>query len=206
MEHCHAVPFDQQGLESQLSRPGNLTGILAIAWGITAIIMGRVADRLGRRKVLLPAIIGFSLLAGFSGLATGFITLYLMRFLMGVFEGAYTPVSIAATTEASRPERRGLNIGIQLGCFALIGLGFGPIIVTQLLDWTHSWRGVFVIVAIPGLIVAYLIYRTIREPAHLSGDRASDAPAKRYPWNAIFKHRNVVVGTLALVGACLVFL
>jgi MFS family permease len=73
--------------------------------------------------VLLPAVIGFSLMAGFAGLATGFLELYLMRMLMGVFEGAYAPVSIAATTEASKPERRGLNIGLQLGCFALIGLG-----------------------------------------------------------------------------------
>lgn len=95
---------------------GNLSGILAIAWGVTAIFMGRAADRLGWRKVLLPAIIGFSLMAGFAGLATGFTALYLMRLLMGVFEGAYTPVSIAATTEASKPERRGLNVGIQLGC------------------------------------------------------------------------------------------
>src|SRR5258708_13362418 len=101
---------------------GNLTGVLAIAWGITAIIMGRVADRLGRRKVLLPAIIGFSLMAGFSGLATGFVTLYLLRLLMCLFQVPYPPPHIASTTQASRPERRGLNIGVQLGCFALIGL------------------------------------------------------------------------------------
>src|SRR6476660_7057126 len=41
---------------------GNLTGILAIAWGITAILVGRAADHFGRRKVLLPAVIGFSLM------------------------------------------------------------------------------------------------------------------------------------------------
>src|SRR5260221_12089879 len=101
---------------------GNLTGVLAIAWGITAIIMGRVADRLGRRKVLLPAIIGFSLMAGFSGLATGFVTLSTMWLLVGVFQGACSPLRLASSSEASRPERRGLNIGVQLGCFALIGL------------------------------------------------------------------------------------
>jgi MFS family permease len=180
---------------------GNLTGVLAIAWGITAIFVGRAADHFGRRKVLLPAVIGFSLMAGFAGLATGFLGLYLMRLLMGVFEGAYTPVSIAATTEASNPKRRGLNVGIQLGCFALIGLGFGPIIVTQLLSIVSSWRWVFVIVAIPGLAVAYLMYRVIREPVHLSPERPLDLQTKIYSWGTIFRHRNVVVGTLALVGA-----
>src|SRR5258708_16082938 len=93
---------------------GNLTGVLAIAWGITAIIMGRVADRLGRRKVLLPAIIGFSLMAGFSGLATGFVTLYLIRLLMGVLEGASTPVSIASDIDSSRPQSTRLTIRYQL--------------------------------------------------------------------------------------------
>src|SRR5258708_19668776 len=92
---------------------GNLTGVLAIAWGITAIIMGRVADRLGRRKVLLPAIIGFSLMAGFSGLATGFVTLYLMRLLMGVFKAPYTPLTIPSPTQPPRPHPPGLNIEIQ---------------------------------------------------------------------------------------------
>ena len=57
---------------------GNLTVTLAIAWGFTAIVVGRAADHFGRRKVLLPAVIGFSLMAGFAGLATGFLELYLM--------------------------------------------------------------------------------------------------------------------------------
>ena len=179
---------------------GNLTGVLAIAWGLTAILVGHAADHVGRRKVLLPAVIGFSVMAGFSGLATGFMALYLIRLLMGVFEGAYTPVSIAATSEASKPERRGLNIGIQLGCFALIGLGLGPVIITQLLRFVPSWRWVFVVVAIPGLAVAYLMYRTIREPFHLSTE-SGHAETKKHSWREIFRHRNVVIGTLALVGA-----
>jgi MFS family permease len=194
-------PYVSKDLNLNYQDLGNLTGVLAIAWGFTAIIMGRAADHFGRRKVLLPAIVGFSLMAGFAGLATGFLSLYLMRLLMGVFEGAYTPVSIAATTEASKPERRGLNIGIQLGCFALIGLGFGPIIVTQLLSLLHSWRWVFAVVAIPGLAAAYLMYRVIQEPVHLSAERPGDLEAKSDSWSSIFRYRNVVVGTLALVGA-----
>jgi len=65
----------------------------------------------------------------------------------------------------------------------------------------HSWRWVFAIVAIPGLVVAYLMYRTIREPVHLSPERLNDLKIKNAPWRTIFLHRNVVIGTLALVGA-----
>jgi len=60
---------------------------------------------------------------------------------------------------------------------------------------------VFAIVAIPGLPVAYLMYRTIREPVHRSAERRGALESTSYSWSAIFRHRNVVVGTLALVGA-----
>ena len=42
---------------------GNLVGILAIAWGIAAFVMGYMSDRLGRRKVLVPAVVAFSALS-----------------------------------------------------------------------------------------------------------------------------------------------
>ena len=92
---------------------GHITGALAVAWGISAMFMGNLADRVGHRKVIIPAIIVFSLLAGLSGLATGVGSLILIRAVMGFAEGAYTPASIIATLDASRPTRHGRNIGIQ---------------------------------------------------------------------------------------------
>src|SRR6478736_341347 len=73
---------------------GQITGVLAIAWGVAALFMGNLSDRLGHRKVIIPAIVVFSLLAGLSGLATGVGSLMIIRALMGVAEGAYTPASI----------------------------------------------------------------------------------------------------------------
>ncbi len=89
---------------------GNISAVLAIAWGISSIFMGRLSDRIGRRKVLIPAVLLFSLLAGLSGLANGIAALLLIRAVMGVSEGAFTPTAIAATAESSHPSRRGLNI------------------------------------------------------------------------------------------------
>src|ERR1043165_3077953 len=48
---------------------GNLIGALGLAWGLFAAVEGGLSDRIGRRKVLVPAIIGFSLLSGLSGVA-----------------------------------------------------------------------------------------------------------------------------------------
>ena len=49
----------------------NLVAALGLAWGVAAIFLGGLSDRIGRRKVLIPAIVVFSLLSGFSGLAAG---------------------------------------------------------------------------------------------------------------------------------------
>ncbi|MDT4796999.1 Hexuronate transporter [compost metagenome] len=168
---------------------GNISAVLAIAWGISSVLMGRLSDRIGRRKVLIPAVLLFSLLAGVSGLATGVGALLLIRAVMGVSEGAFTPTAIAATAEASHPSRRGLNIGIQQAFFPILGLGLAPIIATQLLLVVPSWRWVFVIVSLPGFILAWFMWRKLREtrtPAAVAVEPAGS-------WKDALRHCNVVL-------------
>jgi len=141
---------------------GTITGALAIAWGIAAFFMGNLSDRLGRRKILVGSMVVFSLLIGASGLAGGLMTLVLVRVIMGLADGAYTPPSITATLEASPPQRHGLNLGIQQMMLPLFGLGIAPILVTQLLEFI-DWRWVFPIFAVPGLLAAWLMHRWIRD-------------------------------------------
>src|SRR6266853_3744288 len=157
-------PFMMKDLHLSYQDLGNLVGILGVCWGVFAAVMGGVSDKIGRRKVIIPAIFAFSILSGLSGLATGLASLILIRAVMGLTEGSYCPTSFAATNEASEPKRRGFNLGIQQFTFALFGLGFAPIIATQLLKVVPSWRWVFVAVAIPGLILGIIMFFVIREP------------------------------------------
>ena len=101
---------------------GTITGALAIAWGVAALIMGNVADRVGQRIVLIGSLVAFSLLIGLSGLATGLAGLVLVRLMMGFADGAFTPASIAATIQLSPPERHGRNVGFQQTMLVLFGL------------------------------------------------------------------------------------
>jgi predicted MFS family arabinose efflux permease len=178
---------------------GNLVAALGVAWGVSALLMGNLSDRIGRKKVLVPALVLFSLLSGFSGMAGSLAAMLMMRALMGFSEGAYCPTSFAAVTEASKPARRGFNMGLQQSAFALFGLGFGPIIATQLLQ-VVSWRWVFALVGIPGLIIAVLVALTIREPVALAKVKAEpDQPKVRF--SALFKHRNVPLSMIGLLCA-----
>lgn len=180
---------------------GNMIAVLGLAWGVSALFMGNLSDRFGRKKVLVPALIMFSLLSGFSGLTGGLMAMLLMRALMGFSEGAYCPTSFATVAEASKPVRRGFNLGLQQSAFALFGLGFGPIIATQLLQYT-DWRWVFAIVGIPGLILAVLVAMTIREPVTITNKVAiakSGAPKMRL--GDLFKNRNVPLSMITLLCA-----
>ena len=66
---------------------GVLAGYLGMAWGISAFVMGYMADKLGRRAVLVPAILIFSLMSAFSGMATSIMMLVIVRVIMGLAEG-----------------------------------------------------------------------------------------------------------------------
>jgi predicted MFS family arabinose efflux permease len=190
-------PFIMRDLQLTYQDLGNIVGVLGISWGVFAAIMGRISDHLGRKKVLVPAIFAFSVLSALSGAATGLLSLAMIRSIMGMTEGAYCPTSFAATGEASAPERRGLNLGLQQCSNALFGLGLGPIIATQLFAFVHSWRWVFAVVAIPGLILTVLVYFTLRDTPR-ANHSVQHGKAR---WIEIFTSRNLLISMGALLCA-----
>jgi predicted MFS family arabinose efflux permease len=192
-------PAMMQDLHVNYQDLGNLVGILGVAWGVSAIAIGSLSDRLGRRNVLVPAVVIFSLLSVLSGMATGLMSLLVIRAVMGVFEGPVASTGVAVAIEASHPARRGMNNGIFQCTVSLFGSGFGPILATQLLLIT-TWRHVFWIVGLPGLIVAIILWFVIREPATLHAQRGTVAPT-RAPLSQLFKHRNVPLAMVTLLCA-----
>lgn len=193
-------PFIMKDLHLNFSQLGALIGILGIGWGVASIVIGAASDRLGRRRILIPAIILFSLLAGLTGAAASFAMLMVIRLVMGVTEGAFMPASVACTAEASKPARRGLNQGFQLSLFALLGLGLTPIIATQLLTVVPSWRYVFLIVSLPGFIVAGLLWLVIREPSQKS-EAPIGQPTQHVRWAEVLRSRNVWLAVIAMLSA-----
>jgi MFS family permease len=194
-------PFIAADLGLAEGDAGRLAGILGIFWGVLAILSGRVSDAVGHRKVLIPAILLFSLLSGLSGTAQGLTALILIRALMGAMEGTYCPTSFTAVAAASKPERRGFNQGLQQSGFALLGLALGPIIAIQLLNAVPSWRWVFWIVAIPGFVIGMLLFITLREPKDTAAGALIGATERGGSWLAVLKSRNVVISMLALLCA-----
>lgn len=165
---------------------GTITGALALAWGVAALIMGNLSDRIGQRRVLVGSLIVFSLLIGGSGLAAGLGGLLLVRVVMGFADGAFTPASIAATVNSSPPERHGRNVGFQQTMLVLFGLGLSPLLVGFLLREGVDWRYIFLIFTIPGLLIAWATGRIIPD----SPKRESESTSVN-DWLAVLRHRNI---------------
>ena len=191
--------YPELGLEP--SAIGTLAGVLGVVWGIFAIFSGNLSDRIGHRKVLIPAIILFSILSGVTGMAQGLVMLILVRALMGAMEGTYCPTSFTAVAVASKPARRGFNQGLQQSGFALLGLALGPIIATQLLGIGLSWRLIFWIVTVPGILVGVLLFFVLREPKDTQAGELIGATGGGGSWFEVLKSRNIIVCMLALLCA-----
>jgi MFS family permease len=184
---------------------GLVSGVLALAWGTSSMIGGRLSDRRGQKAVIVPAVIGFSAVVGLTGLATGLGTLLLLRALVGFAEGAFAPTAIVATARASKPSRVGLNIGLQQVALPLFGLGIGPVLATQLLKVLPSWHWVFVIAAAPGFVIAIVIVRVLRN------DDARTFPVPvptHHAWREVLAHRSVIFNAIGMCCwvSCLVIL
>lgn len=193
-------PHMMRELGLNFSQLGSMIGVLGVAWGLWSIAMGPLSDRIGRRKILVVTMVAFSLLSSLSGFASGFMSLMLLRAAMGVAEGTFTPASLAANSEASLPARRGLNLGLQLSMMPLMGLGLAPIVATQLLQVVPSWHWVFTISAVPGLVIAALIWRCIRDRSAAAPAAAADHAGKPR-WTELLIRRNVIVATAAILCA-----
>ncbi len=180
---------------------GNISAILALTWGASALVSGRLSDRFGEKAILIPATIAFSLLVLLTGFANTVIALLIVRALMGFAEGLFAPASIVITVRASRPDRIGLNTGLQQMAAPFFGFLVAPLLATFILTTANDWHLVFFVVSIPGLLLAMAMAKLLKG-RHTQG-RPSPVPNKpdagSSPTDAagVFRYRNAV---FAIVG------
>jgi MFS family permease len=157
-------PFISQELTLDNTQLGIIIGVLAVTWALSGAAVGKLSDKLGVRKpILLVAILAFSTLSALSGLVGGFLSLLVIRALMGVAEGAVLPMAQSLMMEASQPHRRGLNMGlVQVTSSGLLGGVLAPPIVVGLAT-AYGWRTAFYLTIIPGLLIAVWVWRSVRE-------------------------------------------
>jgi ACS family hexuronate transporter-like MFS transporter len=159
------TPFIAADLHLSFTQVGLISSGLALTWAIAGMFGGVISDRTGSRKVpLLICIAAFSFCSVLSGMAATFATLLAARLLMGIAEGPILPISQSLVAEQSSREDRGHNMGVtQTAGSALLGSFLAPIILVPIAQ-KFGWSGAMYLAALPGLLMAALVWKFVREP------------------------------------------
>jgi MFS transporter, AAHS family, 3-hydroxyphenylpropionic acid transporter len=123
-----------------------------IGLGIGAALGGYVADRVGRKRVIVLASLAMSLFTFASALASGYPTLFLGRFLTGLAIGGAMPNTIVVV-EAMADRRRAAGLVTLMMCGIPVG-GIVAALASQGLAAHLGWRGLFVFGGAFSLLVA----------------------------------------------------
>jgi MFS family permease len=154
------VPADQ--IDRVALYSGAVLAVTLFGWATGGVIFGIVADYLGRKRVLMLAILWYSLFSGVTYFAPSYQVLMLCRFLTGLGLGAEWGAGTAIVAELWPSTHRGRAAGILQSAF---GAGFFIASVTWFFvgQWgPESWRYMFVIGALPALLLLY-IQREVEE-------------------------------------------
>lgn len=156
-----------------------VTTIGLVGMMLGSLSMGRLTDKLGRRKVLMLAVIGFSVFTFAIGFAPDPTTIGILRFVAGLGLGGCLPTSISMVTEFA-----GMAKSSSATTLVMSGYHVGAVLTATVAIWaTHSivdgWRMMFFLAGVPVLILVPLMYRYLPEsPQYLaSAGRADEAKA-----------------------------
>jgi MFS family permease len=174
--------------DTQVSLLQGLAFVLIYAFA--GVPLGRVADTLPRRSVIIGGVVLWSAATLACGFSRTFAELFVARVAVGVGEAALAPAAVSMIADCFPPERRGTAIGVFIAGMA-IGGGAAIAIGGTLLDAANlgmlrdvpmfgalaPWRAVLVMLGVPGIVLVALLL-TVREPERRR-DRSGKEPAHR---------------------------
>lgn len=128
-----------------------------------ALVFGALADRYGRRPVLMVDILLFSILELASALAPSLIALLVLRAAFGFAMGGEWGIGASLTMETIPARARGLASGLLQEGYAF-GYLLAAVVYGLLFD-TIGWRGMFAVGVIPALLVLYIRRNVEESPA-----------------------------------------
>jgi DHA2 family multidrug resistance protein len=148
-----ALPHIQGSVSAS---PEQITWVLTsyiVAAAIMTPLSGWLADRIGRKRMFLISIGGFTVASMLCGIATSLPEIVLFRVLQGVFGAALIPLSQAVLLDINPPEKHGQAMAIW-GAGAILGPILGPALGGYFTE-NFSWRWCFYI-NLPIGILAFL--------------------------------------------------
>jgi MFS transporter, AAHS family, 4-hydroxybenzoate transporter len=139
---------------------------------IGALVLGRLSDRFGRRRVLLISVAVFTVCSFATVLVGSVAGLVVVRFLTGVGLGGALPSAVALTSEYSPRRSRGTVVGLMFCGFPFGGVVAG--LLSAPLIPAFGWASVFVVGGVLPLVLLPVLWTALPESAqflNVTGDR-----------------------------------
>jgi predicted MFS family arabinose efflux permease len=180
---------------------GLVSGLgFAAVYIVAGLPLARLADTRNRVRLIAIAIGVWSIFATLSGFARSFMQLMLCRVVIGIGEAGVQPPATAVASDLYPPNKRGFAIAI-LSVGLPAGTLIGAIGAGYLAD-AYSWRTVFLLLGVPGVLLGVIAWTTLREPPRgLSEDKIAVKGTPVPGAMAVFRHlaakrsfRHIVVG------------
>jgi MFS family permease len=206
-----AGPLIRKELGLSFAQLGTVFGIFGYPYAVFQIVGGQLGDRLGARKTLTLCGLLWAGATLLTGLAGGLTSLLMVRFLLGIGEGATFPTATRAMQNWVAKERRGWAQGFT-HAFARAGNAVTPPAVAALMFYM-GWRGAFVVLGLASLVwvvVWGLYFRD--DPTTHKGITPEDLPelpafvsraeraAVRTPWGPLLRRLAPVTLTYFCYG------
>jgi len=166
-------------------------GIIGLLPG--AFFGGWIADRIGRKKILIAAVLLFGVFSLSTAYVSSFSGLLLARFMTGLGLGAALPNLIALCAEAVGEQRRGTAISIM---YAGVPLG-GALAAVVAMLFTEHWQTTFIIGGLAPLLVVPLMILLLPESSAFRQQQGTATMARTSTGQALFGEDRARV-TLAL--------
>lgn len=155
-----AIKVDLKLTDTQLGLLGGL--YFALLYTLLGIPIARMAERWNRVTIISVSLVVWSGFTALCGSAANFAQLALYRFGVGVGEAGCSPPSHSLISDYYAPKQRAsalsiYSFGIPLG--TMFGAVAGGWLAQEL-----SWRAAFVIVGLPGVLLAIVVKLVVKEP------------------------------------------
>ena len=192
----------QHSLRIAAGNLGALFSLITLGTAISPLVTSQ-ADRYGRRKLLLWALVAFSILSGLSAFAWNAVSFVAMKFLTVMFAAVEGSLAIVIMAEEVNADARGMALGI-LGVISACGYGMAALGFAWIDIFPLGWRGLFIFAFLP-VPLAVPLWRLLPESTRFEAASAEMSGQGFFgPFRALLRgypSRFVMVGAVMFLNA-----
>ncbi|MBP90448.1 MAG: hypothetical protein CMJ64_27705 [Planctomycetaceae bacterium] len=147
-----AVEYFGEDVGSGKGFTGRLSNTWRLMWGLGAVVAGFLVDRFGARRLLTLYLLGCGGACALAATSTDESSLLVAMISMGLMASIYHPAGLSLISHETTAEERPRALGLH-GIFGSAGLGSTPLFVGVLLAASMSWRNIYWVLMVPGLLL-----------------------------------------------------